>query len=96
MLLIALLHVLPPGEKQTGGILSLLLEKISSSSALHLSLLLLLLLCLSLLSSCLPPQSEEEDKTLSFSDVVDEDERTAEGRVRRVFVGWFVDSLAFR
>ncbi|CAI7990969.1 hypothetical protein GBAR_LOCUS602, partial [Geodia barretti] len=41
-------------------------------------------------------QSTDEENALSFTDIVDEDERTTEGRVQRVFVGWFVDSLAFR
>ncbi|CAI7990970.1 hypothetical protein GBAR_LOCUS602, partial [Geodia barretti] len=42
------------------------------------------------------PRSTDEENALSFTDIVDEDERTTEGRVQRVFVGWFVDSLAFR
>ena len=33
---------------------------------------------------------------LSFSDVVDEDERAVERRVRHNFVGWFVESVGFR
>lgn len=32
----------------------------------------------------------------SFSDIVDEDERSLERRVRHVFVGWFVESVPFR
>ena len=50
----------------------------------------------SLLAPPPPPQSTDEENALSFTDIVDEDERTTEGRVQRVFVGWFVDSLAFR
>ena len=40
--------------------------------------------------------SNKGQSVLSFSDVVDEDERALERRVRHVFVGWFVESIPFR
>ena len=40
--------------------------------------------------------TQKESKLPSFHDIVDEDERAVEQRVRAVFVGWLVESLPFR